>query len=106
MPNTAETGEDSIEKSASLGIRFCWGSVFGDHCSPISDTTIMSSLASSCDHIDHVKTQFPYSLTVALIALFFGIIPVSLGFPYLLSMLMSVSLALIVLLFFGKKVIE
>jgi Na+/H+ antiporter NhaC len=82
------------------------GSVFGDHCSPISDTTIMSSLASSCDHIDHVKTQFPYSLTVALIALFFGIIPVSLGFPYLLSMLMSVSLALIVLLFFGKKVIE
>ncbi len=82
------------------------GSVFGDHCSPISDTTIMSSLASSCDHIDHVKTQFPYSLTVALIALFFGIIPVSLGFPYLLSMLISVSLALIVLLFFGKKVIE
>jgi Na+/H+ antiporter NhaC len=82
------------------------GSVFGDHCSPISDTTIMSSLASSCDHIDHVKTQFPYSLTVALIALFFGIIPVSLGFPYLLSMLISVSLALIVILFFGKKVIE
>jgi len=82
------------------------GSVFGDHCSPISDTTIMSSLASSCDHIDHVKTQFPYSLTVALIALFFGIIPVSLGFPYLLSMLISVLLALIVLLFFGKKVIE
>ena len=82
------------------------GSVFGDHCSPISDTTIMSSLASSCDHIDHVKTQFPYSLTVAIIALFFGIIPVSLGFPYLLSMLISVLLALIVLLFFGKKVIE
>jgi len=40
------------------------GSVFGDHCSPISDTTIMSSMASSCDHIDHVKTQIPYSLTI------------------------------------------
>ena len=82
------------------------GSVFGDHCSPISDTTIMSSLASSCDHIDHVKTQFPYSLTVALIALFFGIIPVSLGFPYLLSIAISVLLAFIVILFFGKKIIE
>jgi len=82
------------------------GSVFGDHCSPISDTTIMSSLSSSCDHIDHVKTQFPYSLTVALIALIFGIIPVSLGFPYLLSVAISVLFAFIVILFFGKKVIE
>jgi len=82
------------------------GSVFGDHCSPISDTTIMSSLSSSCDHIDHVKTQFPYSLTVALIALIFGIIPVSLGLPYLLSVAISVLFAFIVILFFGKKVIE
>jgi Na+/H+ antiporter NhaC len=40
-------------------------SVVGDHCSPISDTTILSSLASDCNHIDHVKTQMPYALTVA-----------------------------------------
>ncbi|RMH65483.1 MAG: sodium:solute symporter, partial [Calditrichaeota bacterium] len=39
------------------------GGVFGDHCSPISDTTIISSMASACDHIDHVKTQLPYALT-------------------------------------------
>jgi Na+/H+ antiporter NhaC len=39
-------------------------SVLGDHCSPISDTTILSSLASGCNHIDHVKTQLPYALTV------------------------------------------
>ena len=39
------------------------GGVFGDHCSPISDTTLMSSLAAGCDHLDHVKTQLPYSLT-------------------------------------------
>ena len=38
------------------------GGVFGDHCSPISDTTIISSMASASDHIDHVKTQFPYAL--------------------------------------------
>ncbi len=38
------------------------GGIFGDHCSPISDTTIISSMASACDHIDHVKTQLPYAL--------------------------------------------
>ncbi|MBT8380702.1 MAG: sodium:solute symporter [Ignavibacteria bacterium] len=41
------------------------GSVFGDHCSPISDTTIVSSMASACDHIDHVKTQIPYAVSMA-----------------------------------------
>ena len=44
------------------------GSVFGDHCSPISDTTIVSSMAAACDHIDHVRTQLPYALTMALLA--------------------------------------
>ena len=45
------------------------GSVFGDHCSPISDTTIVSSMASASDHIDHVRTQLPYAVTSAVIAL-------------------------------------
>ncbi len=45
------------------------GSVFGDHCSPISDTTIVSSMASASDHIDHVRTQLPYAITSAVIAL-------------------------------------
>ncbi|MGB5288735.1 MAG: Na+/H+ antiporter NhaC family protein, partial [Ignavibacteriaceae bacterium] len=44
------------------------GSVFGDHCSPISDTTIVSSMASACDHIDHVRTQMPYAITMAVLA--------------------------------------
>jgi Na+/H+ antiporter NhaC len=47
------------------------GSVFGDHCSPISDTTMVSSMASACDHIDHVRTQIPYAITAALGALLF-----------------------------------
>ena len=42
------------------------GSVFGDHCSPISDTTIVSSMASACDHIDHVRTQIPYAISIAV----------------------------------------
>ena len=41
------------------------GAIFGDHCSPISDTTVMASIFSGADHIEHVKTQFPYALTVA-----------------------------------------
>ncbi len=59
--------------AAALG-----GGVFGDHCSPISDTTIISSMASACDHIDHVKTQLPYAMTAgsitAVIYLVLGII--------------------------------
>jgi Na+/H+ antiporter NhaC len=45
------------------------GGVFGDHCSPISDTTIISSLAAGCDHVEHVKTQLPYALFSGIIAL-------------------------------------
>ena len=45
------------------------GSVFGDHCSPISDTTIISSAGASCHHIDHVTTQLPYSFTIALVSI-------------------------------------
>ncbi|EOU2461659.1 Na+/H+ antiporter NhaC family protein [Vibrio navarrensis] len=44
------------------------GSVFGDHCSPISDTTILSSTGARCNHIDHVATQLPYALAVALVS--------------------------------------
>jgi Na+/H+ antiporter NhaC len=57
------------------------GSVFGDHCSPISDTTIMSSTASACHHMAHVRTQIPYSLAVALFALATGYLPSALGAP-------------------------
>ncbi len=55
--------------SAVLG-----GGVFGDHCSPISDTTIVASMASACDHIDHVNTQIPYALLCAGIAALFYLI--------------------------------
>ena len=44
------------------------GGVFGDHCSPISDTTIISSMATGCDHVEHVKTQLPYALFSGFIA--------------------------------------
>ena len=61
------------------------GAIFGDHCSPISDTTIMSSIASSCDLMRHVRTQLPYSLLVAAIALLCAYLPSALGLPPLWS---------------------
>ena len=52
-----------------VGISACLaGAVCGDHCSPISDTTIMSSAGAHCDHINHVETQLPYAITVAIIS--------------------------------------
>ncbi|MQA01664.1 MAG: Na+/H+ antiporter NhaC family protein [Streptosporangiales bacterium] len=57
------------------------GSIFGDHCSPISDTTILSSLGSGCDHVDHVRTQLPYALLIGAVALIFGLFPMGFGVP-------------------------
>ncbi len=64
-------GQDGLLLAAVLG-----GGIFGDHCSPISDTTIISSMASGSDHIDHVKTQLPYAVLVAAVT---GLIYVALG---------------------------
>ncbi len=57
------------------------GSIFGDHCSPISDTTVLSAVSSGCDLMLHVRTQLPYALTTAAAALAFGYIPAALGAP-------------------------
>ena len=57
------------------------GAVFGDHCSPISDTTIVSAFSSDCDVMAHVRTQLPYALTAAGIAVFVGYLPAGYGIP-------------------------
>jgi len=80
------------------------GSVMGDHCSPISDTTIMSSLASGCNHLQHVKTQMPYALTVGTVALLLGVFPTALGMPSWAAFLMSFAALSLIIRFFGKKV--
>lgn len=82
------------------------GAVMGDHISPISDTTIMSSMASGCDHLSHVKTQMPYALFVAFVSILFGFIPAGLGLSPIVSILLS-SLGLGAgLLYFGEKTRE
>ncbi|PHR93464.1 MAG: sodium:proton antiporter [Blastopirellula sp.] len=79
------------------------GAIFGDHCSPISDTTILSSQSTQCDHIAHVRTQMPYALVVGLLAMLLGTIPVGLGMNVYLSHLLGVAAMLAVILFFGKS---
>ncbi len=66
------------------------GALFGDHCSPISDTTVMSSMASGCDHVDHVRTQLPYALSVAVVALVVGYVPVGFGLSPWIGLLLGV----------------
>lgn len=80
------------------------GAIFGDHCSPISDTTVMSSIATSCDHIHHVRTQFPYALLVAASAIGIGYIPAMFGTPLWLAMLVVVGFFSVFLLVVAKKV--
>ncbi len=80
------------------------GAVFGDHCSPIADTTILSSLASGCNHIAHVRTQLPYALLVGAVSVVFGSLFTSFGFPLLLAYLLIFATLFAVLFFFGKKV--
>ena len=80
------------------------GSVWGDHCSPISDTTILSSMASGCDHIDHVSTQIPYALLVGGVAMVLGTIPVGFGAPWWVGVLGGIVVLILALRLFGKEV--
>jgi Na+/H+ antiporter NhaC len=80
------------------------GAVFGDHCSPISDTTILSSLASGSDHVDHVKTQLPYALTVAGIATVTGYLPAGCGLSPWLSLALGVGCVALAIWRLGKTV--
>lgn len=79
------------------------GAIFGDHCSPISDTTILSSMGSGCDHIDHVKTQLWYSLTVGAITILFGYIPAGLGLPIFIVLPVAMVAVWATVHFFGKS---
>ena len=82
------------------------GAIFGDHCSPISDTTILSSMGAGCNHIDHVKTQMWYALFVAAITILFGYIPAGFGLPIYIVLPMSFVALFIGIMIFGKKVEE
>ncbi|GAB4176125.1 MAG: Na+/H+ antiporter NhaC family protein [Wenzhouxiangellaceae bacterium] len=79
------------------------GAVWGDHSSPISDTTILSSLASQCDHIEHVRTQLPYALLAGLTALLLGMLPAGFGAPWWLCLPLAAGVTLALLMWLGRR---
>lgn len=80
------------------------GAVFGDHCSPISDTTVLSSMSSACDLIDHVRTQLPYALVVAGVALVVGEIPAAFEWIHpIWGIFAGLVILYFILRFFGKN---
>lgn len=81
----ASLGADSLVP-ATVAAVFS-GAVFGDHCSPLSDTTIVSSVACDIDPVEHVRTQLPYALTAAGFAVVLGFIPAGMGTPPLLCLI-------------------
>jgi Na+/H+ antiporter NhaC len=80
------------------------GAIFGDHCSPISDTTILSSQASGCPHMDHVWTQLPYALLVALISILCGTLPAGFGVGVWILVPLGVIVLFVCLLVMGRPV--
>ncbi|MEW9079421.1 Na+/H+ antiporter NhaC family protein [Terrisporobacter glycolicus] len=80
------------------------GAIFGDHCSPISDTTILSSMGAGCNHIDHVRTQMPYSIFVGVITIVFGYIPAGFGLPVYLVLPLAFVAMFIGIQVLGKSV--
>lgn len=80
------------------------GAIFGDHCSPISDTTILSSMGTSCDHMDHVNTQIWYSIVVGIITVLFGYLPVGLGVPIYIELPVAIIITALTVYLLGKPV--
>ncbi|EAL8903838.1 Na+/H+ antiporter NhaC family protein [Campylobacter upsaliensis] len=80
------------------------GAIFGNHCSPISDNVILSSMSAKCDHMEHVRTQIPYALFICAISLFMGYIPTALGLSVWLVLPLNFILITLLLRIIGKKV--
>lgn len=80
------------------------GAIFGDHCSPISDTTILSSMGAGCNHIDHVQTQMPYALSICAVSIVVGYMPVSLGLSIWFALPLGFLAVVLLVRFVGQKV--
>ncbi|WP_036230317.1 Na+/H+ antiporter NhaC family protein [Marinobacterium jannaschii] len=77
------------------------GAVWGDHCSPISDTTVLASIASDCNHMDHVRTQMPYALFVGTVSILLGLVPAGFGVPWYVGLGISIAV-----LWFGLRLLS
>ena len=79
------------------------GAIFGDHCSPMTDCTILAALGAGCETMDHVRTQMPYALTVAATSVIFGTLLTSFGISPLIALGLGIVFMALVIRIFGKK---
>ncbi|MCV6605775.1 MAG: hypothetical protein OIF34_10745, partial [Porticoccaceae bacterium] len=79
------------------------GAVWGDHCSPLAETTLLAAMASGCDLVQHVRTQLPYAVFVGTIATLVGTLPVAYGLPWWVAFPVAVALMMLGLRLLGKK---
>ena len=79
------------------------GSIFGDHCSPISDTTIMSSMGSAADLMDHARTQIPYAIVAAVVAGAIGFIPAAAGVSPIIIIPVGIAVIAVFVRLVGKS---
>jgi len=106
VPLTLFVSDNNQEATIAVMGTILAGSVWGDHCSPISDTTILSSMATGCTHDDHVATQLPYAVFVAFFSSIFGDLCVGymgFEFPYL-GILMGLTLMTVATWFMSSRV--
>jgi len=89
-----DPGGQAAFMSATVAAVFS-GAVFGDHCSPFSDTTIVSSISCGVEPHDHVRTQIPYALIAATVAVGAGFLPVGFGVPAGVSLAVGVAILLV-----------
>lgn len=80
------------------------GAIFGNHCSPIADTVILSAMSAKCDITEHVKTQYPYAFVVCGVSVLFGYIPATFGMNEVLTLLLGLFAMVVILRIVGKKV--
>ncbi|MGC3872010.1 Na+/H+ antiporter NhaC family protein [Halomonas sp. GXIMD04776] len=79
------------------------GAVWGDHCSPLADTTLLSALASGCNLVDHVRTQMPYALLVGIVALISSTLPVGYGISWWVGLVVGAVILFGILMTVGKR---
>jgi len=79
------------------------GAIWGDHTSPISDTTVLAAATSRCGLVEHVNTQLPYGILVGVVAVLCGLVPAGYGFPWWVGMAVSIAVLVAVIWFVGAS---
>ncbi len=102
LANQSAIADPTIYMTACIG-GVLTGAIFGDHCSPISDTTILSSMGASVDHMDHVRTQMPYALLIAGLSILFGYLLVGFGLNVWITLTIGIIATATVVFLFGRK---